>query len=264
MIRAPRLPVCASLLLCAIAWSQPAPDAAKALPPGPGHDIAAAKCVSCHDATRLESPGYNRKGWQRVVSQMMRIGATLTPGQVPVLTGYLVRSFPVKPRPEALLLRGSVQVSFREWAVGTPGAFPHDPLAASDGALWYTGQHASVLGSSAANRADSWSSGLSCSDIHTPELSKRPSTSKNVTCRPAASSQETGLAFKNQMRLPSLHARQTTLSTWCVWDCSTRGSSSRERIRRASCGTYARLRTNASSRTPKSIWRQIASSLALM
>lgn len=137
---------CASWLIFAIARSQAAPDAAQALPPGPGHDIAAAKCVSCHDATRLKSPGYSREGWHRVVSQMMHIGVTLTPEQVPVLTEYLVRSFPEKARPQATLIPGDVQVSFREWAVATPDAFPHDPLAATDGALWYTGQHASVLG----------------------------------------------------------------------------------------------------------------------
>ena len=146
MITATRLMACASLLLCVPAWSQSAPDAARALPPGPGRDIAATQCVRCHDAARLKSPGYSREGWQRVVSQMMRIGATLTPGQVPVLTDYLARSFPEKPRPQPTLVHGSVQVSFHEWAVRTPGAFPHDPLAASDGTLWYTGQHASVLG----------------------------------------------------------------------------------------------------------------------
>jgi virginiamycin B lyase len=41
---------------------------------------------------------------------------------------------------------GDIQVSFTEWSVRTEGAFPHDPLATADGALWYTGQHASVLG----------------------------------------------------------------------------------------------------------------------
>jgi virginiamycin B lyase len=39
-----------------------------------------------------------------------------------------------------------VQVSFREWEVLTPGARPHDPLATPDGALWYTGQMANILG----------------------------------------------------------------------------------------------------------------------
>ena len=127
---------CTSLLFVASAWSQPAPAAAQALPPGPGHDIAAAKCVSCHDATRLKSPGYSREGWQRVVSEMMHIGVTLTPEQVPVLTDYLARSFPEQARPQATLIAGGVQVSFREWAVETPApsrTIPWPPAMARSG-----------------------------------------------------------------------------------------------------------------------------------
>jgi virginiamycin B lyase len=116
------------------------------LPPGTGKDIAATECVRCHDASRLLSPGYTREGWQDVISRMMNIGATLKPEQVPVLTGYLAQNFPEKPRVAPTLVPGSVQVSFSEWAVATRGAFPHDPLATADGAVWYTGQHASLLG----------------------------------------------------------------------------------------------------------------------
>src|SRR4029079_6529682 len=39
-----------------------------------------------------------------------------------------------------------VNVSFAEWAVPTKGSHPHDPLAAADGSIWYTGQMASTLG----------------------------------------------------------------------------------------------------------------------
>ena len=37
-------------------------------------------------------------------------------------------------------------VFFTEWTVPTKGSHPHDPLAAADGTIWYTGQMASVLG----------------------------------------------------------------------------------------------------------------------
>ena len=37
-------------------------------------------------------------------------------------------------------------VFFTEWMVPTKGSHPHDPLAAADGTIWYTGQMASVLG----------------------------------------------------------------------------------------------------------------------
>src|SRR5215471_8419017 len=40
----------------------------------------------------------------------------------------------------------SAQVSIKEWVVPTPGSHPHDPLATSDGFIWYTGQMANLLG----------------------------------------------------------------------------------------------------------------------
>ena len=39
-----------------------------------------------------------------------------------------------------------VSVSFTEWTVPTRGSYPHDPLAAKDGTIWYTGQMTSTLG----------------------------------------------------------------------------------------------------------------------
>ena len=45
-----------------------------------------------------------------------------------------------------MVIPGPANVSFKEWQVPTPGSRPHDPLAARDGSLWYTGQLANVLG----------------------------------------------------------------------------------------------------------------------
>jgi streptogramin lyase len=39
-----------------------------------------------------------------------------------------------------------IRVAFKEWRVPTPGSHPHDPLATRDGAIWYTGQLANLLG----------------------------------------------------------------------------------------------------------------------
>jgi virginiamycin B lyase len=38
------------------------------------------------------------------------------------------------------------RVEIREWPTPTPGTHPHDPLATPDGAIWYTGQKANLLG----------------------------------------------------------------------------------------------------------------------
>ena len=135
----------AALLITGSVWGQ-SPAAGPTLPPGAGRDIAQAKCVSCHDASRLVAPGYSREGWQGVVDRMMKIGVQLTPAEVPILIAYLAGGFPPKQQAAANVVAGDVRLSFKEWAVATPGAFPHDPLATADGAIWYTGQHASVLG----------------------------------------------------------------------------------------------------------------------
>jgi virginiamycin B lyase len=44
------------------------------------------------------------------------------------------------------VIEGPIGVTIKEWPVATPGSRPHDPLAARDGSLWYTGQLANVLG----------------------------------------------------------------------------------------------------------------------
>ncbi|HTL91648.1 MAG TPA: hypothetical protein VL176_04840, partial [Steroidobacteraceae bacterium] len=77
---------------------------------------------------------------------MMKLGVALSASERERLLDYLAGSFPPQSQPDAQLLPGATQVSFREWAVATPGAFPHDPLATADGAIWYTGQRASLLG----------------------------------------------------------------------------------------------------------------------
>jgi len=134
-----------ALLLPLSAWSQ-TNAGAELLPAGNGREIAAANCTGCHDAGRLVYPGYTREGWQDVIGRMTKLGVALTAGQLLVLTDYLARAFPERPPPPATIVAGSVRVSFTEWAVATPGAFPHDPLATADGAIWYTGQRASLLG----------------------------------------------------------------------------------------------------------------------
>jgi len=66
--------------------------------------------------------------------------------QAAVLADYLAESFPVKLRPAAVLIPGSATVSIREWVVPSLGSQPHDPFAAADGSIWWTGQWANVLG----------------------------------------------------------------------------------------------------------------------
>jgi virginiamycin B lyase len=114
-------------------------------PEGAGKSIVLGICGGCHDLNRLTA-GHTVEDWHTVVRMMQNFGAPISPDQVPTITDYLTKSFPEKPRPPARLLSGPIEATIREWPVATPGSRPHDPLAARDGSLWYSGQLANVLG----------------------------------------------------------------------------------------------------------------------
>ena len=114
-------------------------------PDGPGKDIVTGTCGACHDINRLRA-GYTPEGWLSVTAMMHNFGAPVTDEQWDTVRAYLIRNFPEKPRPPAVLVNGPVEVTIMEWPVPTPGSRPHDPMAAKDGAIWWTGQLANKIG----------------------------------------------------------------------------------------------------------------------
>ena len=136
------LPSLAAGILCfvSVVWAQ------QQLPEGPGKTVIEHSCLGCHEPVRITSAGYNREDWQNVVHMMLNVGAPVPPEQVSVITDYLVKNFPEKPKPAPSLIAGSAHVEIKEWMVPTPGSRPHDPLAYRDGSIWYTGHMANVLG----------------------------------------------------------------------------------------------------------------------
>jgi Streptogramin lyase len=133
--------VLAAALLCSglPAWGQELPD-------GPGKELAATNCNACHSLLSRVGAGYTPEGWHTVLRMMVNQGAPLQADQMAPLEAYLIKSFPEKPKPAGVIIPGPAEISFKAWQAPTPGSRPHDPLAASDGALWYTGQLANVLG----------------------------------------------------------------------------------------------------------------------
>jgi virginiamycin B lyase len=63
-----------------------------------------------------------------------------------VVTAYLTKAFPERLRPSAAIVPGPAQASIKLWNVPTLGSRPHDPLAARDGSIWWTGQLSNKLG----------------------------------------------------------------------------------------------------------------------
>jgi virginiamycin B lyase len=117
------------------------------LPDGKGRDVVQRACVACHTLRTISnSGGFTSAGWQTELNGMIERGAKVPQEQVPVVLEYLTANFPKQPTPRAVILPGSEKVSFREWDLKRPGVFPHDPLAAPDDSIWYTGFRANLLG----------------------------------------------------------------------------------------------------------------------
>jgi len=116
------------------------------LPDGSGKEIVQTACTRCHSLNQVVNSGYTRDGWQNTIAMMVNAGAPLTADQVGTVVDYLSKNFPEKPAPLAVAIAGPVQVTIKEWLVPTPGSRPHDPLAYSDGSIWYTGHMANLLG----------------------------------------------------------------------------------------------------------------------
>ena len=131
---------CWIALVCAAPLWAEAQDKAK--------ETVDATCNTCHPLAARVGSGYDAKGWHTVVRMMVNQGAPLPKDQVEAVTQYLIKTYPVDAakREKAALIAGPVKVSMKRWDAATPGSRPHDPLAARDGSLWYTGQMANVLG----------------------------------------------------------------------------------------------------------------------
>lgn len=136
------LPLIASALLSAVLPAHGQSD----LPDGTGKEIVQTACAVCHELGRTFRAGYTPEAWRNVIAMMMNVGAPVQPDQVTMVTDYLAKNFPERPKPPAVIIPGGTAVSIKEWTVPTPGSRPHDPLAAPDGSIWYSGQMANVLG----------------------------------------------------------------------------------------------------------------------
>jgi virginiamycin B lyase len=144
MSKTPVWLACVATLVCSVlpVHAQPAQQE---FPDGPGKQTFLAFCGGCHDLNRARA-GYAPEGWRTVVGMMLNFDVPVPPDQVDTLTDYLIKSFPERPRPAAVVIDGPVLASIKLWPVPTPGSRPHDPMAAKDGTVWYTGQLSGKLG----------------------------------------------------------------------------------------------------------------------
>jgi virginiamycin B lyase len=130
----------AAILLCPAAAAN-----AQEFPAGPGKEVFVAVCGGCHEIGRARA-GYTPEGWRTVMQMMKNVAAPVPADKWDVLTDYLIKSFPERPRPAAAKIDGPQQANIKLWQVPTPGSRPHDPMAAKDGSIWYAGQLANKIG----------------------------------------------------------------------------------------------------------------------
>jgi virginiamycin B lyase len=113
------------------------------LPEGPGKAEVSQTCAACHGLNLItNSWGYTKDGWEDRIKTMI----VLPPERMSTIATYLGQHFPVKPVPGAVMIAGPTNVTIREWMAPSLGSRPHDPLAAADGSIWWSGQFASKLG----------------------------------------------------------------------------------------------------------------------
>jgi virginiamycin B lyase len=118
---------------------------AKDWPEGPSKHRFVVTCDGCHDINRVRI-GYTPEGWLTVVRMMQNMHAPVPAEEWGAMTDYLIKSFPERERPPAAIIDGPVKASIEMWDVPTLGSRPHDPMAARDGSIWWSGQLVNKLG----------------------------------------------------------------------------------------------------------------------
>lgn len=134
-----------AIAMVSVAAASPALAQDVNLPDGPGKETVSALCGACHRLTFLTN-GYTPDGWHTVVRMMLNFGVPIPKEEVTTVTDYLIKSFPERQRPAAAIIPGPAEIAMKQWTVPTPGSRVHDPMAARDGSIWYSGQLANVLG----------------------------------------------------------------------------------------------------------------------
>jgi virginiamycin B lyase len=138
-----RLLAAAAVLMLAVPAE--AQYTAKEWPEGAMKQRFTETCGICHDINRVRV-GYTPEGWLTVVHMMQNMDAPVAANEWAAMQDYLIKNFPERMRPAAVILDGPVKVNIRLWDVPTQGSRPHDPLAAKDGSIWWSGQLANKLG----------------------------------------------------------------------------------------------------------------------
>ena len=133
----------AALVLAALPIQAQQGGQQRSLPEGAGREIVQASCGACHGLNNIfGAAGYDEAGWREVFGSMI----ALPEAQAAQVASYLARNFPPRGDVAPTRVAGSNQVKITEWMAPTLGQRVRDPLEARDGAIWWTGMFASLVG----------------------------------------------------------------------------------------------------------------------
>jgi streptogramin lyase len=134
------------------------------LPDGTGRQIVEAKCVTCHDATRMVRARYDRARWEEVVHNMQlyaqgsNFAKPLTKQEEEVVIDYMATNFTARDRvprqkpdpnsrlPRTLLQGEATRYIAVEYELPDPTAEPHEVTADSEGNGWVSQRRGGKLG----------------------------------------------------------------------------------------------------------------------
>ena len=113
------------------------------LPDGLGKELVEQNCVSCHSIATITRSGFDGvEMWRSVQESMIQ----LPESQANAIAQYLAKHFPAREDRKPALIEGPVEIDIQEWIVPTLGQRSRDPIEAPDGAIWWTGMWASLVG----------------------------------------------------------------------------------------------------------------------
>lgn len=133
------------LTLAASTFPAQAQYTAKEWPEGAMKQRFTDTCGGCHYINRIRV-GYTPEGWLTVMQMKLNAHAAVPAEEWGAMLDYLIKNFPERTRPAAVIVDGPAKVNIRLWDVPTQGSRPHDPIATKDGAIWWTGQLSNKLG----------------------------------------------------------------------------------------------------------------------
>ena len=114
-----------------------------ALPAGEGEVCARALLELPRPEILNRAQGYNTASeWRQLMATMV----ALDEPRADIIARYLAKHFQSKPELYPTLIDGPVEIEIEEWMVPTLGQRSRDPVEAPDGAIWWTGMWASLVG----------------------------------------------------------------------------------------------------------------------